>query len=112
MKSGVSAMIQAAVWFENTLGMETLFIGRHGLDRKDTCLLEVCGRHLEYLIKLDGGFVFVSALPLDSLSEPEPLLSVADGQGWPTICKLSQGIRTQWNHIASKAYRNWRRRNS
>jgi hypothetical protein len=85
-------MIRAALWFEDTLGMEVLFIGRHGLDRKDTCYLEVCGRHLFYSIKLDGGWVFLSAQLLDAIDCLEPLLSLADGEGWPTICRLVKAL--------------------
>ena len=34
--NGVAAMVHAAVWFGDTLGMEILSIGRGGLDRKDS----------------------------------------------------------------------------
>jgi hypothetical protein len=90
--NGVSAMIRCALFLEDTLGMDVLNIGRSALDRKDSCTLEACGRHLSYVILLDGGWVFLSATPLDSLSEPESLLSVADGEGWPTICKLVKAL--------------------
>jgi hypothetical protein len=56
--NGVSAMIRCALFLEDTLGMDVLNIGRSALDRKDSCTLEACGRHLSYVILLDGGWVF------------------------------------------------------
>ena len=58
---GVAAMVRAAVWLENRGRLETLNIGPGDLDRKDSCTLELAGRHLFYSVLLDGGFVFLSA---------------------------------------------------
>jgi hypothetical protein len=87
--SGVSAMVRCALWLEDKLGLETLNIGREGLDPKDSCTLTMFGRHLFYAIKLDGGFVFVSAELMDAGDPPEQLLSIGDGpEGWRTITRL------------------------
>ena len=86
---GVAAMVRAAVWLENRGGLETLNIGRGALDRKDSCTLELSGRHLFYSILLDGGFVFLSAQPMDLGDSLERLLAVGDGpEGWKTLCHL------------------------
>jgi hypothetical protein len=86
---GVAAMVRAAVWLENRAGLETLNIGRGALDRKDSCTLELSGRHLFYSVLLDGGFVFLSAQPMDCGDSLEKLVAVGDGPtGWQTICHL------------------------
>jgi hypothetical protein len=63
--SGVPALVQCAAYLAHEFGVETLSMGREGLDRKDSCTAEMYGRHLLYVIKLDGGFVFLSACPMD-----------------------------------------------
>jgi hypothetical protein len=86
---GVAAMVRAAVWLENRAGLETLNIGRGALDRKDSCTLELSGRHLFYSVLLDGGFVFLSVQPMDCGDSLERLVGVGDGSdGWKTICRL------------------------
>jgi hypothetical protein len=87
--SGVGSMVDLASYLSHEFAVEVLSIGREGLDRKDSCTLEMCGRHLFYVVKLDGGFVFLSACPMDRGDAPEQLLSVGDGDvGWKTITKL------------------------
>jgi hypothetical protein len=49
---GVAAMVRAAVWLENRRRLETLNIGPGDLDRKDSCTLELAGRHLFYSVLL------------------------------------------------------------
>jgi hypothetical protein len=86
---GVAAMVRAAVWLENRGRLETLNIGRGGLDRKDSCTLELAGRHLFYSVLLDGGFVFLSAQSMDCGDSLERLIGVGDGPaGSQTICHL------------------------
>jgi hypothetical protein len=88
--SGVPALVQCAAYLAHEFGVETLSMGREGLDRKDSCTAEMYGRHLLYVIKLDGGFVFLSACPMDRGDVPEQLLSVGDGpRGWDTLTKLA-----------------------
>ena len=41
--TGVAAMVRAAVWLDDQLGLEILFIGRGGLDRENTSKLEASG---------------------------------------------------------------------
>lgn len=87
-------MVRAALWLEQTLGLETLMIGREGFDRKDSCTLTSCGRHLLYSIKLDGGFVFVSAQLMDGPADSlESLLTVGDcANGWTHLCRLVSAL--------------------
>ena len=52
----------------------------------------MCGRHLAYSIIIDGGFVFISAQPMDCGDAPDVLLSIGDcADGWQTVCRF---IRT------------------
>jgi hypothetical protein len=46
--------------------------------RSNSCTLEACGRFLAYVIKLDGGFVFIRVQPMDSGDSLETLLRVGD----------------------------------
>ena len=51
--------------------------------------MKVCGKWLAFRIALRGGWVWLSACPMDSASEPELLLNVGDGEaGWKTVCRL------------------------
>ena len=82
-------MVRAAVWLDDTAGMEILAIGRDGLAPKDSCVLEICGRHLAYSILIDGGFIFVSAQPMDGGDAPDALFSIGDCEdGWRTTCRF------------------------
>ena len=86
-------MVRCAFWSEQRLGLDTLDIGRGGLDRKDSCTLEMSGAHFYYVVFLDGTFVSVSAQPLDSGEDLEKLMTVGDGpDGWRTICRLLQAF--------------------
>ena len=83
--SGISAMIRCAIQLEG-LGAEILEFGRAAFDRIDSCTLVMAGRFLCHHIKLDGGFVTVSAQLMDEGSEPELLLkAVGDTEAaWQT----------------------------
>ena len=86
---GVAAMVKAAIWLETRAGLATYYIGRGGLDRRDSCTLELAGRHLFYTVLLDGGFLFLSVQPMDGGDSPGRLIGVGDGSGgWQTICHL------------------------
>ena len=88
-RTGVAAMVRAAVWLDDTRGMEILSIGRGGLDREDSCTLEMCGRQLSYAIVIDGGFIFVGAQSMDSIEPLELLFSIGDTtDGWRTVCRF------------------------
>jgi hypothetical protein len=84
---GVAGLVQIAVYLEQRVGLEALHIGRGGLDPKDSCTLELCGRHLFYVVLLDGGFVFLAAQSMDAAEDSlERLLSVGDTpEGLQTI---------------------------
>ena len=64
-------MVRAAVWFDDQLGLEILSIGRAGLDRKDSCTLEMSGKHLLFVISIDGGWISLKVALLDRVMEPE-----------------------------------------
>ena len=82
-------MVRAALWLETKAGLETLAIGREGCAPAHSCTLEMSGRHLFYSLLLDGGFLFLSAQPMDLGDCLERLVTVADGpEGWQTICRL------------------------
>ena len=91
--TGVAAQVRAAVWLDDQLGLEILFIGRHALDREDSSTLEASGKHLSYWIILDGGFLFLHAQCLDAIADSELLFSIGDTkEGWHTICKVVQAL--------------------
>ena len=82
-------MVRAAVSLEDRAGLETLQIGRGGLEPKGSCTLEMFGRYLFYLMFLDGGFVAVSVQLMDSGDSLEKLMTVSDSSdGWRTVCRL------------------------
>jgi hypothetical protein len=54
---GVGAQVYAAAWLSRVCSLEVESFGRAALARKDTCLLEMTGRHLAYTILLDGGWM-------------------------------------------------------
>jgi hypothetical protein len=87
------AMARAAEWLETSVGLDVERISRGGLDRKDCFTLRASGAHLAYIAKLDGGWVFFSAQPMDSGGEAECLLRAANGpEGWSTICRLVRSL--------------------
>ena len=86
--SGVAAMVRAAVWCEEQLGLEVLSIGR-AADSPEDCILELCGRHLAYRFALRGGWVWLYASLLDAAAAPELLLNAGDGlEGWRRLCVI------------------------
>lgn len=91
--SGVVAIIKASLFFDEVLGMESLSIGRGGLDRYE-CMLEMSGRFLSYEIYIDGGFIFVSTpQAMDLGEEREPLFSIPDTkEKWPIVCRFVQSL--------------------
>jgi hypothetical protein len=85
---GVGAQVYAAAWLARTCGLEVESFGRTGLARKDTCLLEMSGKHLAYTVLLDGGWIFIGAQEMDR-GDAQVLVTVADGpEGWQTTCRL------------------------
>jgi hypothetical protein len=75
------------------LGVETLSIGREGLAPRNSCTLEMTGRHLFYVIVLDGGWIFTKAALMDAGDPPQELLSVGDGpRGWTTTARLIRAL--------------------
>ena len=91
--TGVAAMVRSAVWLDDQLGLEILFIGRGGLDRENTSKLEASGKHLTYIVVLDNTFVFLYAQVLDSCEEPELLWNAGDTvENWRLICRIVGGL--------------------
>jgi hypothetical protein len=88
--NGIAAMVKCADWLQEKLSMEVLSIGRGGLEPENSHVLEICGRSLLYVIKLDGcERILLSMQLLDSASEPGLFLNIDDGpEGWRTICRL------------------------
>ena len=80
-------MVHAALFLEEKCGLEILSLGRDGLAPKDSCMLELFGRHLFYAVILDGGWIFLDVALMDKGDPPERLFSVGDGpRGWRTVC--------------------------
>jgi hypothetical protein len=91
--TGIAAVVHAAVWLDDQLGLEILFIGRNGLDRENSSTLEASGKHLAYKVVLDNTFVFLYVQLLDVVADCELLISVGDTKsGWETICKIVQAL--------------------
>jgi hypothetical protein len=85
---GWSALAKAACWLEDVVGLTVEFAGARSFDKFRTRTLEASGRFLFYKILVDGGWLWVSAYPLDSGTQ-EHLMSVGDGpSGWRTTCRL------------------------
>jgi hypothetical protein len=81
----------SAAWFEHTVGLEVLFIGRPANSRED-CVLELSGRQL-LRIAIRGGWIWVSACSMDEPGQPQLLFNVADGpQGWTTVRRFVQAL--------------------
>jgi hypothetical protein len=82
-------MVFAGAWFQQTLAMEVITIGRAADNLTEDCLMEVGGRWLFFRIALRGGWVWLSVCLMDEGDEPQLLLNVGDGpEGWRTICRL------------------------
>ena len=94
MKSGIAALVQCGAQLSHSLNLEVLSIGRKAFDREDTTTMEMCGQHLHYIVKLDNGWVFLYASPLDSAGDPELLFSVGDGDqlGWKELSATISGL--------------------
>jgi hypothetical protein len=60
-----AAFVETAALLEEECQMSVDFIGRHLADRRGTLTLEGTGRHLSYRLKSDGGWLFLTACPLD-----------------------------------------------
>ena len=59
------------------------------LDRKDSCTLEASGKHLLYVIVLDGGWVSLKVALMDEGVAPELIVTAGDGPaGWLQLCSL------------------------
>lgn len=88
--SGVAAMVRAAVWLENRVGLETESIGRGGLEPTNSCTLQMSGCQLFYSIFWEGGSVTISVQPMDVAEDsPEKIMTVGDcADGWRSICRL------------------------
>ncbi len=81
-------MARHAIWLERVAGVSVESLGRGGLDRQHSFTLEASGRHLAYRIRTDGGWIFVSAGPMDT-GDSEFLVSLADGKaGWNACSRL------------------------
>ena len=90
-KFGVAGMVRAAVWFDATVGLEVLGIGRAALERAD-CTMELVGSQLSIRISLLGGWIWLSAGSLDE-GEPEAVCNFPDTpQGWAAVRKFVRAL--------------------
>ncbi len=90
---GLAGFVKAAAWVSNLVDLEILSFGRAGDAPAHSCRLEMSGRHLAYIITLDGGWIFVSAAVMDRGDPPESLLTIADNAAnWRTVCKVITGL--------------------
>ena len=79
----------AGAWLSDKFDLEVLSFGREGLAPKDSCKLEMSGRHLAYDVTLDGGWIFLSATVMDRGDPRETLLTIADNaENWRLICQV------------------------
>jgi hypothetical protein len=91
--SGWVAAGRAAEWLERVAGVSIEFVGRRGLDRRNSYRLEASGKYLSYTLRLDGGWLFFSVCPMDGGAAPECLFSIGDGkEGWAVCCRLIQAL--------------------
>ena len=91
---GVAALVHAAVWFDATVGLEVLSIGRSATG-KEECAMELAGSQLLVRITIQGGWVWLSASGLDEGEPPQPICNLPDTpQGWATVRRF---VRTLEN---------------
>jgi hypothetical protein len=69
--SGVGAAVFVASWLMRTLGLEVLSFGRPATAKYYECELQLSGRHLLYIIRLDHNWLLVSAALMDKGDAPE-----------------------------------------
>ena len=95
--SGIGAMVQAAAFCETQLGMEILSFGRGGLEPENSHVLEICGRSLLYIIKLDGcERILLQMQLLDSAAEPRLFLNIDDSEsGWKTVAAVIRALEEE-----------------
>ena len=94
-------MARHAIWLERVAGVSVESLGRGGLDRQHSYMLEATGRHLFYSLNIDGGWIFVSAGPMDT-GDSEFLVSMADGKaGWNACSRLILALERSGRHQAA-----------
>ena len=98
--NGVAAMVRAAVWCEDQLGLEVQSMGREANSQED-CVLELCGKWLAYRFALRGGWVWLYAASLNAAQAPDLLLNAGDGpRGWKQLCVIVRTLEREQNQIA------------
>jgi hypothetical protein len=91
---GIAGMVKSAVWFENTLGMEVLTLGRTAEDTLagEDCVMELAGAQLYYRLSLRGTWLWVRAAGLDESDMPS-LFNLPDGPGgWTDLRRFVQSL--------------------
>jgi hypothetical protein len=92
MSTGIRAMIDAAVWFEDQFGMETIALGRSAVDDAD-CALEIGGAWLLFRIALHGDEIRTAATLMDGDGTYQTLLRSRDDEvGWQTARRLCSAL--------------------
>jgi hypothetical protein len=89
---GVAALVRAAVWFNATVKLEVLGIGRSACGKED-CAMELAGTQLLIRISLQGGWIWVAAGSLDEGEPPQPLFNVGDtAEGWTAVRRFIRAL--------------------
>ena len=60
------AMAKAACWLEDVAGITVGVLGRNVCDRYSTRTLRASGKFLAYQVLIDGGWLWISATPMNS----------------------------------------------
>lgn len=91
-RTGIAAMVDAALWLDSVAGLEILNIGRSAFERAD-CTLEAAGSQLSVKISLQGGWIWLSAGSLDVGGDPEAICNFGDtAQGWADLRRLVRAL--------------------
>jgi hypothetical protein len=98
--TGVAAMVACAVKL-GQMNVETLSIWRGSLAPANSCVLELCGAHIFYSIKLDNGWLSLSIQLMDGPSDSlELLVTFGDNpNNWKANKSSCLRIRRERNHV-------------
>jgi hypothetical protein len=90
---GVAALVKLALHCEDRLNLETLTLGTNLLLPGAACVGEFCGRHLLYVVAVDGERIRLLVTPMDKGDEPERIVSIDDTpENWMVIFRIVRGL--------------------
>jgi hypothetical protein len=97
---GVAALVKLALHCEDRLNLETLTLGTNLLLPGAACVGEFCGRHLLYVVAVDGERIRLLVTPMDKGDEPERIVSIDDTpENWMVIFRIVRAL--EWSGLAS-----------